>query len=66
MQSGLLVNRRGRNGGTWVADEIPPPIGGTINFDWRAVLDLRVAVEVGPRCSHVSERAVRRSMLWSL
>ena len=50
VQSGHLVSRRGRSGGTFVADEPPltresrePPLG----TEARAVLDYRVVVETG-------------------
>jgi DNA-binding FadR family transcriptional regulator len=50
VQSGHLVSRRGRSGGTFVADEPPlaqqtdgPPLG----HEARAVLDYRVVVETG-------------------
>jgi GntR family transcriptional repressor for pyruvate dehydrogenase complex len=50
VQSGHLVSRRGRSGGTFVADEPPltresadPPLGD----EARAVLDYRVVVETG-------------------
>jgi GntR family transcriptional regulator, transcriptional repressor for pyruvate dehydrogenase complex len=51
VQSGHLVSRRGRSGGTFVADE--PPLaqdhpGGPVSSDEaRAVLDYRLAVETG-------------------
>src|SRR5918998_615693 len=49
VESGHLVSVRGRAGGTFVADE-PPLAGdreGPLREDWREVLDLRVALEVG-------------------
>jgi DNA-binding FadR family transcriptional regulator len=49
VQTGHLVSSRGRRGGTFVADR--PPLaerhGGPLGDDARAVLDLRVATEVG-------------------
>jgi GntR family transcriptional regulator, transcriptional repressor for pyruvate dehydrogenase complex len=49
VQTGHLVSSRGRRGGTFVAER--PPLaereGGPLGDDARAVLDLRVATEVG-------------------
>ena len=49
VQSGHLVVRRGRSGGTFVAEQ--PPLTGRdpepLGDDARAVLDLRVAIETG-------------------
>jgi DNA-binding FadR family transcriptional regulator len=60
VQSGHLVSRRGRAGGTFVADE--PPLaqtalmGPVLSEEARAVLDYRVAVEAGATLL-ASERA---------
>jgi GntR family transcriptional regulator, transcriptional repressor for pyruvate dehydrogenase complex len=50
VQSGHLTSIRGRGGGTFVVQE--PPLaetspGGTLRPDWREVLGLRLAIEVG-------------------
>jgi GntR family transcriptional regulator, transcriptional repressor for pyruvate dehydrogenase complex len=50
VQSGHLTSVRGRGGGTFVVQE--PPLastspGGKLRADWREVLDLRLAIEVG-------------------
>jgi len=49
VQTGHLVSARGRRGGTFVAER--PPLaerdGGPLGDDARAVLDMRVATEVG-------------------
>src|ERR671927_166124 len=50
VQSGHLTSVRGRGGGTFVVQE--PPLaeghpGGALRSDWREVLDLREAVEIG-------------------
>jgi DNA-binding FadR family transcriptional regulator len=50
VQSGHLTSVRGRGGGTFVVQE--PPLaeghpGGALRADWREVLDLREAVEIG-------------------
>ncbi len=50
VQSGHLTSVRGRGGGTFVVQE--PPLaetspGGRLRPDWREVLDLRLAIEVG-------------------
>src|SRR5918911_5732921 len=51
VQSGLLVSRRGRSGGTFVADEPPlvkdSPIAPLASAHARAVLDYRITVETG-------------------
>jgi GntR family transcriptional regulator, transcriptional repressor for pyruvate dehydrogenase complex len=51
VQSGHLVSRRGRSGGTFVADEPPlaqdHPGGPLASREARAVLDYRIAVETG-------------------
>jgi GntR family transcriptional repressor for pyruvate dehydrogenase complex len=50
VQSGHLTSVRGRGGGTFVVQEPPLAEGsptGPVREDWREVLDLRVAVEVG-------------------
>jgi GntR family transcriptional regulator, transcriptional repressor for pyruvate dehydrogenase complex len=49
VQSGHLTSVRGRGGGTFVVQEPPLAEGGAgpIRADWRQVLDLRVAVEIG-------------------
>ena len=50
VQSGHLISRRGRAGGTFVADEPPlaqVPPGELLSGEARAVLDYRVAVEAG-------------------
>lgn len=55
VESNLLVSRRGRAGGTFVADEPPlaerrsgsPDAGAPLDEEALAVLDLRVAVETG-------------------
>jgi GntR family transcriptional regulator, transcriptional repressor for pyruvate dehydrogenase complex len=47
VQSGHLRAQRGRAGGTFVAEH-PPMSGAAVpSPDWQAVLDLRVAVEIG-------------------
>jgi GntR family transcriptional repressor for pyruvate dehydrogenase complex len=50
VQSGHLTSVRGRGGGTFVVQE--PPLaetspGGRLRADWREVLDLRLAIEIG-------------------
>src|ERR671933_528667 len=50
VQSGHLTSVRGRGGGTFVVQE--PPLaeghpGGALRADWREVLDVREAVEIG-------------------
>ena len=50
VQSGHLTSLRGRGGGTFVAQE--PPLaetspGGRLRADWREVLGLRAAIEIG-------------------
>jgi GntR family transcriptional repressor for pyruvate dehydrogenase complex len=50
VQSGHLMSVRGRGGGTFVVQEPPLAEGsptGPVREDWREVLDLRAAVEVG-------------------
>jgi GntR family transcriptional regulator, transcriptional repressor for pyruvate dehydrogenase complex len=50
VQSGHLISRRGRSGGTFVAEEPPLAQAQPPSLDWehaRAVLDYRVAVETG-------------------
>ena len=50
VQSGHLTSVRGRGGGTFVVQEPPLAEGsptGPVREDWREVLDLRAAVEVG-------------------
>jgi DNA-binding FadR family transcriptional regulator len=50
VQSGHLTSVRGRGGGTFVVQEPPLAEGspaGPVRGDWREVLDLRVAIEVG-------------------
>jgi GntR family transcriptional regulator, transcriptional repressor for pyruvate dehydrogenase complex len=59
VQSGHLTSVRGRGGGTFVVQEPPLAEGspaGPVREDWRDVLDLRKAIEVG--CATLaSERA---------
>jgi DNA-binding FadR family transcriptional regulator len=50
VQSGHLTSQRGRGGGTFVVQEPPLAEGspaGPVRDDWREVLGLRVAIEVG-------------------
>ena len=50
VQSGHLTSVRGRGGGTFVVQEPPLAEGspaGPVREDWREVLDLRVAIEIG-------------------
>jgi DNA-binding FadR family transcriptional regulator len=50
VQSGHLMSVRGRGGGTFVVKEPPLAEGsptGPVREDWREVLDLRAAIEVG-------------------
>jgi GntR family transcriptional regulator, transcriptional repressor for pyruvate dehydrogenase complex len=49
VESGHLSSVRGRTGGTFVADAPPlsGEVAGPLREDWREVLDLRVAVEIG-------------------
>jgi GntR family transcriptional repressor for pyruvate dehydrogenase complex len=50
VQSGHLMSVRGRGGGTFVVQEPPLAEGsptGPVREDWREVLDLRAAIEVG-------------------
>jgi len=50
VQSGHLTSVRGRGGGTFVVQEPPLAEGsptGPVREDWREVLDLRLAIEVG-------------------
>jgi GntR family transcriptional repressor for pyruvate dehydrogenase complex len=49
VESGHLTSLRGRRGGTFVVPEPPLAEGaaGPLRDDWRQVLDMRVAVEVG-------------------
>jgi GntR family transcriptional regulator, transcriptional repressor for pyruvate dehydrogenase complex len=49
VESGHLTSVRGRRGGTFVVPEPPLAEGaaGPLREDWREVLDMRVAVEVG-------------------
>jgi GntR family transcriptional regulator, transcriptional repressor for pyruvate dehydrogenase complex len=50
VQSGHLMSIRGRGGGTFVVQEPPLAEGsptGPVREDWREVLDLRAAIEVG-------------------
>jgi GntR family transcriptional repressor for pyruvate dehydrogenase complex len=50
VQSGHLMSVRGRGGGTFVVKEPPVAEGsptGPVREDWREVLDLRAAIEVG-------------------
>jgi DNA-binding FadR family transcriptional regulator len=50
VQSGHLMSVRGRGGGTFVVQEPPLAEGtpaGPVRPDWRLVLDLRVAIEIG-------------------
>lgn len=64
VQSGHLVSRRGRGGGTFVADD--PPLAGhaaeiALGADLRGVLDQRVAIEVGSvilACERAEERDI--------
>src|ERR1700743_535098 len=48
-QSGHLRATRGRGGGTFVSDELPPapPLADDVLDRWRAVWDRRIAAEVG-------------------
>jgi GntR family transcriptional regulator, transcriptional repressor for pyruvate dehydrogenase complex len=50
VQSGHLTSVRGRGGGTFVVQEPPLAEGspaGPVRSDWREVLDLRLAIEIG-------------------
>jgi GntR family transcriptional regulator, transcriptional repressor for pyruvate dehydrogenase complex len=50
VQSGHLTSVRGRGGGTFVVQEPPLAEGspaGPVRKDWRDVLDLRLAIEIG-------------------
>jgi GntR family transcriptional repressor for pyruvate dehydrogenase complex len=50
VQSGHLTSVRGRGGGTFVVQEPPIAEGspaGPVRADWREVLDLRIAIEIG-------------------
>jgi GntR family transcriptional regulator, transcriptional repressor for pyruvate dehydrogenase complex len=50
VQSGHLTSVRGRGGGTFVVQEPPLAEGspaGPVREDWRDVLDLRLAIEIG-------------------
>ncbi|MEA2356945.1 MAG: hypothetical protein QOI62_205 [Solirubrobacteraceae bacterium] len=50
VQSGHITSVRGRGGGTFVVQEPPLAEGspaGAVRPDWRLVLDLRVAIEIG-------------------
>jgi DNA-binding FadR family transcriptional regulator len=50
VQSGHLTSVRGRGGGTFVVQEPPLAEGspaGPVRNDWREVLDLRMAIEIG-------------------
>jgi GntR family transcriptional repressor for pyruvate dehydrogenase complex len=49
VQSGHLVSSRGRSGGTFVAEQPPlaERVGGPLGEEARAVLDYRVAIELG-------------------
>jgi GntR family transcriptional repressor for pyruvate dehydrogenase complex len=50
VQSGHLTSVRGRGGGTFVVHEPPIAEGspaGPVRPDWREVLDLRIAIEIG-------------------
>ena len=50
VQSGHLNSVRGRGGGTFVVQEPPLAEGspaGPLRADWREVLDLRIAIEIG-------------------
>jgi len=63
VQSGHLVVRRGRSGGTFVAEQ--PPLSesasGPLGEEARAVLDLRVAIETGATLL-AAERAGEREL----
>ena len=63
VESGHLTTARGRSGGTFVAEQ-PPLAGeseGPLRADWREVLDLRVAVEIGA-VTLAAERADRDAL----
>jgi GntR family transcriptional repressor for pyruvate dehydrogenase complex len=65
VQSGHLVSVRGRAGGTFVADEPPLGQGGNVEplgDQGRAVLDYRVAVEVGATML-AAERATEHDLV---
>lgn len=48
IQGGLLVAKRGRSGGTWVAESPPPPPTHKLTKqDWDRCLDARIALEAG-------------------
>lgn len=48
IQGGLLVTKRGRTGGTWVAEAPPPPPTHELSQeDWNRCLDSRIALEAG-------------------
>jgi GntR family transcriptional repressor for pyruvate dehydrogenase complex len=49
VQSGHLHSVRGRGGGTFVVQEPPLAEGprGPLRADWREILDLRLAIEIG-------------------
>jgi len=49
VRSGHLRAIRGRTGGTFVADELPPPLKEPLHrlANWRETCDVRLAVEVG-------------------
>ncbi|MGZ6708912.1 MAG: FadR/GntR family transcriptional regulator [Solirubrobacteraceae bacterium] len=64
VQSGHLTSVRGRGGGTFVVQE--PPLaetspGGPLRADWREVLDLRLAIEVGA-VTLAAERATQEDL----
>jgi GntR family transcriptional regulator, transcriptional repressor for pyruvate dehydrogenase complex len=64
VQSGYLVSRRGRGGGTLVTDQPPLASGRRLRPDWHEIFDQRVVVECGAAllAAERGERASWRRM----
>jgi DNA-binding FadR family transcriptional regulator len=65
-QSGHLHAQRGRGGGTFVADPLPPeaPPPAPVLADWRDICDKRMAIEIG--IAAVAAQRAEPEMLYAL
>ncbi|MGZ4384446.1 MAG: FadR/GntR family transcriptional regulator [Gaiellaceae bacterium] len=72
MEGGYLTTLRGRTGGTFVAERLPPagrPAPAALTLDWRETVDRRLAIETGAavlaaeRADRVQLEAMRNLVL---